>query len=317
MEESMEAAKNEALIDNKEALAVIYKAVLELSNHDDLSDIQYADVPILKKATEQFFENVPLTFLLPAFPAKSPSTAKTSGIHPDLGEVLALKSLDEMCKKISSVYAPGARVVICSDGRVFSDVVSVPDAHIDEYGEWIENIIREFKLSHLSTFSMDDLYPDTKGDLLRERLVWRYAKSTDEIRFLVINDDNYRALFNGVHKFMMEDHGGLAENKTLSKNQLSKKTKLLTYELIRRSDAWSELLTDQFGDVLRLSIHAYPINHSKFGVKLLSSSDKWATPWHNVTVKVDGAFQLMHKSKALELGATEKRLGGKYVYFEV
>lgn len=313
----MEAVKNEALIENHEALAIIYKAILELSNHDDLSGVQYTDVPILKKATEQFYENIPLTFLLPAFPAKSPSTEKTSGIHPDLGEVLALKKLNEMCQKISSVYTPGAKVVICSDGRVFSDVVSVPDSHIDEYGEWIENIIREFKLTNLSTFSMDDLYPDTKGDLLRERLVWRYAKSTDEIRFLVINDDNYKALFNGVHKFMMEDHGGLSENKLLSKNQLNKKTKLLTYELIRRSDAWSELLTDQFGDVLRLSIHAYPISHPKFGVKLVSSSDKWATPWHNVTVKVNDTFQLMHKSQALKMGANEKKLGGKYVYFEL
>lgn len=313
----MEAVKNEALIENHEALMIIYKAILELSNQDDLSDVQYTDVPILKKAMEQFYENIPLTFLLPAFPAKSPSTEKTSGIHPDLGEVLALKRLNEMCQKISSVYASGAKVVICSDGRVFSDVVSVPDSHIDEYGEWIENIISEFKLTHLSTFSMDNLYPDTKGDLLRERLVWRYAKSTDEIRFLVINDDNYKALFNGVHKFMMEDHKGLSENTVLSKNQLNKKTKLLTYELIRRSDAWSELLTDQFGDVLRLSIHAYPINHSKFGVKLVSSSDKWATPWHNVTVKIDDSFQLMHKSQALKMGATEKKLGGKYVYFEL
>lgn len=313
----MEAVRNETLLNDKQALSTIYKSILALSNSDELEGVAYSDIPILKNVTEQILNNVQLTFLLPAFPAKSPSPEKTSGIHPDLGEVLALKGLDEMCKKISTVYAPGAKVVICSDGRVFSDVVSVPDTHIDEYGEWIENIIREFNFSNLSTFSMDDLYPDTKGDQLRERLVWRYAKSTDEIRFLVINDDNYRSLFNGVHKFMMEDHGALNENKTLSKNQLSKKTKLLTYELIRRSDAWSELLTDKFGDVARLSIHAYPITHQKFGVKLLSSSDKWATPWHNVTVKIDNTFQLMHKSKALELGAVEKKHGGKYVYFEI
>lgn len=313
----MIAERNELLQYDKEALSIVYKAILELSNHDDLRGVSYSDVPILKKVTEQIFNNAQLTFLLPAFPAKSPSPEKTSGIHPDLGEVLALRGLDEMCKKISAVYGPGAKVVICSDGRVFSDVVSVPDKHIDEYGEWIENIIKEFNFSNLSTFSMDDLYPGTHGDQLRERLVWRYAKSVDEIRFLVINDDNYRALFNGVHKFMMEDHGALSENQGLSKNQLSKKTKLLTYELIRRSDAWSELLTDQFGDVARLSIHAYPITHQKFGVKLLSSSDKWATPWHNVTVKIDNTFQLMHKSKAIELGAIEKKHGGKYVYYEI
>ncbi len=313
----METVLNFELNNKDFIIAEAFDAILALSSQEFVEGVKFSDIPILKSCIQKIDKNESLVFLLPAFPAKSSSPKKTSGIHPDMGEILALKNLNDMCKRISNVYGPGAKVVICSDGRVFSDVVAVPDEHIDEYGEWIEGIIKEFKLSYLTTFSMDNMYQELKGDALRERLVWRYAKSLEEIRFLVINDDNYRALFNGVHRFMVEDHEALEMNAHLSKNQLSKKTKALTYELIRRSDAWSELLTDQFGDALRLSIHAYPLEHLKFGVKLIPSSDKWATPWHNVAVKHGDSFTLMHKSKAIELGAVERKYGGKYAYFEL
>ncbi len=299
-----------------QAIAVAFKELAKLSNHDN-SIQDFREIPIMKKIAAHMNEKKTLQFLLPAFPAKSPSLEKTAGVHPDLGEVLALSALNELCKKITEVYEPGAEVIICSDGRVFSDVVMVDDETIDQYSEWISNIIREFKFTHLSTFAMDDVHRDLKGPELRERLLWQYAKSVEEVRYLVVNDADFKGLFNGVHKFMVEDQNGLAENKVLSKNQLSKKAKNLTYELIRRSDAWSNLLTDQFDDALRLSIHAYPLHHEKFGVKLVSSSEKWATPWHNVTVKKGDHFELMHHSKALKLGAKKNHFGGKYVYFEL
>ncbi len=67
----------------------------------------------------------PLELILPAFPAKSSNRAKTLGDLPDLGEQLGLARLQELCDEIRAVYAPGASVTICSDGRVFSDLVGV------------------------------------------------------------------------------------------------------------------------------------------------------------------------------------------------
>lgn len=302
--------------DTNSAITTAFKALAKLSNHEKNVE-DFRQIPIMKKIEEQINNRKTLQFLLPAFPAKSPSLQKTAGIHPDLGEVMALSSLNDMCKKITQDYEPGAEVVICSDGRVFSDVVMVSDEVIDEYSEWIKSIIQEFNLIHLSTFAMDDLYQELKGPQLRERLVWQYAKSIEEIRYLVTNDADFKGLFNGVHKFMMEDQMGLVENADVSKNQINKKTKNLTYELLRRSDAWSTLLFNQFNDALRLSIHSYPLTHEKFGVKLVASAEKWATPWHNVTVKKEDKFELMHLSKALKLGAKKELFRGKYVYFEV
>jgi pyoverdine/dityrosine biosynthesis protein Dit1 len=306
---------NENLEDLSVAISTACKELSKLSNHGNVIE-DYYQIPIMQKLEAQMVQRKTLQFLLPAFPAKSPSPLKTAGHHPDLGEVLALNNLNEMCKKITSLYEPGAEVIICSDGRIFSDVVMVSDKIIDEYSEWIKSIIIEFDLKHLSTFAMDDLHQEMNGPELRERLVWQYAKSLDEVRFLVINDDDFRGLFNGVHKFMLEDQMGLPENATISKNQLNKKTKHLTYELIRRSDAWSNLLVDHFDDALRLSIHAYPLTHEKFGVKLVHSSEKWATPWHNVTVKKGDQFELMHLSEAEKLGAKKELFRGKYVYFQ-
>lgn len=294
----------------QESTAAAIQAVMALSNCTGLPE-NIREVPLMRKMMEKMLNGEKLIFILPAFPAKSPSPLKTSGILPDLGEVLALKSLNHMCGEITGHYAPGAEVIICSDGRVFSDVVGVPDEHITAYAEGVEAIINEFQFTHLKTFSMDEILPEMSGDQLRNNLLLRFSMTTEEVKAKA--RDNV-ALFNGLHKFMVEDQIGLT---TLSKNQLSKLMKEKTYELMKRSDAWSALLEEKFGDVLRLSIHPYPLVNEKFGVKLVSSSSHWATPWHNVTVQTEEGFELMHKVRAIELGATERKLGGKYAYFEL
>src|SRR5690348_6533182 len=57
-----------------------------------------------------------IMFVLPAFPAKSANTNKTRGPFPDLGERLSLRFLNQLCENITSVYARGAEIIICSDG---------------------------------------------------------------------------------------------------------------------------------------------------------------------------------------------------------
>lgn len=294
----------------QETAAHAIRALSSLSNFTGAPE-EIREIPIMRRLVSKMMRGEKLTFILPAFPAKSPSPQKTCGILPDLGEVLALKNLNRMCGEISGHYAPGAEVIICSDGRVFSDVVGVPDEHITAYAQGIDAILAEFHLTHLRTFAMDDLHPGKAGDELRAELLKSFSVSTDEMREKAKNNP---ALFNGLHKFMIEDQAGLVE---MSKNQLNKLMKEKTYELMKRSDAWSGLLENYFPDALRLSIHPYPLTHEKFGVKLVTSSEKWATPWHNVTVKTNDGYVLMHKTRALELGAREEKLGGKYAFFEL
>lgn len=271
--------------------------------------------PLLERVAQKMQQEEKLTFILPAFPAKSPSPEKTSGALPDFGEVLALQNLQELCDRIEMIYPPGAEVIICSDGRVFSDVVNVSDEDIDRYNDEIKNIIEEYKLSSLSVFAMDDLYPTKSPDELRDLLFDFYAMDIGEVRELVKTSENYRKLFNGIHRFLFED--ALYLNASLSKSQLHRETKNRAYELMRRSDAWSGLLGEHFRDALRLSIHPHPLGHEKFGIKLVPSSNKWATPWHNVVVKIKDRFELMHRKEAELLNATLKLERDRYAYFEV
>lgn len=272
-------------------------------------------IPLFEKINEKINKDEKLIFLLPAFPAKSPSRLKTCGTSPDFGEVLALENLNNVCNEINKIYEPGAQVIICSDGRVFAEVVNVSDEKINEYQRGIEKIVKDFKLENISLFTLDNAFEDLNNYELRTELLTSFGREIEEIKHIVKTQDDFKNLFNGMHRFLLEDE--MALNTGLSKNQLAIRTKAKTYELMRRSEAWTVFLSHHFKDHLRLSIHPYEMGHEKFGIKLVQSSSKWATPWHNVTVKIKNTFELMHLSEALKLNATQRIMGESYVYFEV
>ena len=54
-----------------------------------------------------------VTFVLPAFPGKSPNTNKVLGAMPDFAEKLSLSFLGELCERIRKFYGPGIKIIIC------------------------------------------------------------------------------------------------------------------------------------------------------------------------------------------------------------
>ena len=275
----------------------------------------YLQIPLMQQVQYLLNQGQKLVFILPAFPAKSPNRNKTLGDLPDYAEVLALQNLQSLCDKISEVYTPGCELIICSDGRVFSDVVQVSDAKIDQYNDEVMSIINEYGLRSLQVFRMDDIYPNYTPDELRNFLLDVYARDLSEVKDQVKTDESFAKLFNGIHRFLSEDEKAL--HPELSRSSVEKRSKVKAYELIRRSEAWSMLLKDHFPNTARLSIHPHGIQSEKFGIKLVPSSDKWATPWHNVVVKEKDQFQLMHRSEALKRNAQLFLERGKYGYFEI
>ncbi|MBT3980207.1 MAG: L-tyrosine/L-tryptophan isonitrile synthase family protein [Bacteriovoracaceae bacterium] len=307
----------QAILSEENLASTIFFLLLKLSNTPEskAGDIDYWSVPLYRKMYKQCLEDKKLTFILPAFPAKSSNPEKTSGPLPDLGEILALKTLNDFCHEVSKIYGPGIEITICSDGRVFNDIVFVSDYDLQLYKSKISEIIEIHGFSFLKTYDLDDYYKNSMSyKSMREEFCHDFSQSIEDIKFKVREDYQYRNIFNGLHRFLKEDMNVLRGD--LSRNQVAKESKTLAYQLIQRSGAWDKLLSSCFEEALRLSIHPYPIEHKKFGVKLVPSSERWATPWHNVVVKRDGEYQLMKKREALEMGAVEKKLGGKYVYFE-
>ncbi|MCX6125981.1 MAG: isocyanide synthase family protein [Proteobacteria bacterium] len=287
----------------------------------------------LKKIAATVKTGQAVHFLLPAFPAKSPNPQKTHSDEPDYGEFLALKHLSKICKDIGNIYSGGARITICSDGHVFGDLVQVEDDVVNRYGHCLGAMIRDFDLDRLSVFNMQDHFGGLSFSTMRSELVASYGRTVEEIRQDVLGSASEKQLFNGIHRFLFEDMLVLQSN--LSRNAARQKSKIMAYEVILRSHAWSGLVERKFPDAVRLSIHPQLPHSAKFGVKLLPRTGRvqgldpaldhpldyamaeWRTPWHGVALENDHGFSIVKKSEALALGAKEVICERGYVYFKL
>ncbi|GAA2240059.1 MULTISPECIES: isocyanide synthase family protein [Kitasatospora] len=254
----------------------------------------------------------PIVFTLPGFPCKSPSPAKVLGHLPDEGERLSLTFLNELCETVGKVYAPGARMVICSDGHIFGDLIHVPDHHIDAYSDELAAMIRREGLRHLSVFDLRDVLGDLPYDEKRARVHATYAPTVEELRAEVKADDGTLALYRGITRFLTED----TVDFTGTRSALQRECRQRAYGVIQRSRAWGDLIAERHPRAVRLSIHPQPRGAAKFGIRLLDAKDAWTTPWHSsVLHRPDGGWELMRRCEAEELGNLVLR-NGRPSHFE-
>lgn len=246
-------------------------------------------------------QNKPLHFILPAFPAKSPNKAKVLGTLPDLGEEIALKTLEDLCNEIKSIYSPGAQITICSDGRIFSELVSVTDENVSEYVKGIRDIIEKLKLEHVSIVNLEDLMTGGSFDELRSKVLANYAEPIEELHDRLKQGGEFKSLFNGIHRFITEDRKVLQPEK--SATQVKEESKSIALKVIQHSNAWTRFLSYVYPDAIRLSIHPYPAHSYKIGVRLTKAADNWLTPWHGVVVLEEDGYVLMKRTEAEEKGA--------------
>ncbi|MFJ2862377.1 L-tyrosine/L-tryptophan isonitrile synthase family protein [Kitasatospora sp. NPDC087314] len=248
----------------------------------------------------------PILFTLPGFPCKSPNPAKVLSHLPDEGERLSLTFLDGLCAEIGRRYEPGARILICSDGHIFGDLVHVPDDHIDEYSDALTAMIEREGLSHLATFDLRAVLGDLPFDDKRARVHAQYAPSVEELRELVLTDEETLRLYRGITRFLTEDTTGF----TGTRSALQRDCRRRAYGVIQRSRAWGELIAAQHPRSVRLSIHPQPAGAPKFGIRLLEAADAWMTPWHSsVLHRPDGGWELLRSEDAAQLGRLVERDG--------
>ncbi|MEU7137441.1 isocyanide synthase family protein [Streptomyces sp. NPDC046261] len=255
---------------------------------------------------------LPVLFTLPGFPCKSPNPAKVLGHLPDEGERLSLGFLDRLCARVGEIYAPGARMLICSDGHIFGDLIGVPDAHIDAYGDGLRALIRDEGLRHLETFDMRHVHGDADYDTKRALVTEAYAPSPDALRALVRGDEETARLYRGITRFLVEDTAGF----TGTRSALQRECRRRAYGVIARSRAWGDLIAHCHPHSVRLSIHPQRPGAAKFGIRLLESADAWATPWHTAVLRdAGGAARLVRRADAEKLGRLVLR-DGRPSHFE-
>ena len=274
--------------------------------------------------------------ILPAFPCKSSNLKKVHGDVPDKGEELAFVNLINATKEISKFYPPGMKLWIVSDGHVFSDCIGVDDDVVDSYTAHLHGLYRSLAepgTDAIGFAGLKDLffegessesfdprwveeielphYTGTKicPDSELSRKILMKGCDTENGRLkkqLNISDHPRLHLFRGFSKFMTEDLCLLPFFQGISRKGFKKVVAKVAFEMIKRNDAYSNLVELVFPHHMRLSIHAHTNSGPKFGIKIISplqcktirSLDNEEeptfedllhipTPWHNCVVKIE------------------------------
>lgn len=275
------------------------------SNVCDGSSCKACFAPHLPKITYAMHNNEPIVCVLPAFPGKSPNSEKVFGPLPDMAEKLAIQFLSSLCHRIKQFYAPGAHIIICSDGRVFGDVVGMRDEDITAYQSKLNQIITEIDPTHISTFNLDTCYESKDFTQIRRQLMNQYAEqSLESLKAKVRRggsgsqnpeDCDAHRMHCGMTKFLFED--ALHPNQTQSRTSIQKNARVHAYEMVLRSNAWSVLIAERFPHAVRLSIHPQTCGATKLGIQLIGT-ETWLTPWHGVAVDTPQGFILMKRWEA-------------------
>ena len=246
-------------------------------------------------------ENQPIDMVLPAFPGKSPNRNKTLSRWPDLAEKHSIDNLHLLCDEIKSIYEAGAKITICSDGYVFSDLVRIPDEDVAAYSIDLIDYYKKHYASSFNFFDLKDAFQQLDCmDAMREELMVRYGQSLVLLKDRTKVEKEIASMYLGITRFLYEDFLGLDEFKGMSKAQVQKIAKNISYRVIQRSNAWSKLLENLFPDSLRLSIHPQYKVSNKIGVHMVATDDCWRTPWHSVAVKKNGYVYLERRSEVDE-----------------
>ena len=238
---------------------------------------------------------------------------KVIGPAPDMAERLALEFLQRLCERIATIHPPGAELVICSDGRVFGDLIHVKDADISRYQTELAAMTATAGATSLRLFNLDDHYQGIGHDDMRGLLEETYADPLDELKAEIRAGGEPLSLYRGVTRFLLEDMGGPGYSG--SKAALQRDCRERAYGVIRRSKAWGKLVAERFPEAVRLSIHPQPCGSEKLGILLMDSDDAWLTPWHGVALLWDGRFLLVKRYQAEAMGADLVMVDGKPSHF--
>ncbi|TQV85995.1 L-tyrosine/L-tryptophan isonitrile synthase family protein [Aliikangiella coralliicola] len=282
-------------------------------------DVEFAKqiAPHIDKVINYVEQNKPIEMILPAFPGKSPNRSKTLSHLPDYGEFSAMRNLVELCREIEAIYEPGAKIIICSDGRVFADIIYVPDEHISEYAKGIRAYAEKHLSEHISFYNLEDVYDRFEDySSLREELMISYGEPLTSLRKRIKEQREASTMYKGITKFMFEDYQGVEEFSNHSRTAIQRKARVAAYRVIQRSNAWGRLLKKEFPNSLRLSIHPQYLVSEKIGISMIGENDVWTTPWHSVVVKDKGKESLLPRAEAEKLDCALVYIDGQPSYFE-
>ncbi|KAJ5517904.1 AMP-dependent synthetase/ligase [Penicillium expansum] len=230
---------------------------------------------------------------LPAFPFKSANKVyKVLGSLPDKAEELALERLNTLCKRIQDIYAPGANIVIISDGITYNDLLCISDQETWKYGEALREMVAKNSFDNISFSRIRDLLefplPEKMSEIIyvancttfRRLLLNKYGKDDLDIDHEINTNPDVKLTYLGYRRFLESDLQHIfPRGKNRSVHSYKRDCKYLAKQMLTRGYAFAGAIKDAYPNHLRLSIHE-SICGTKLPISLLNTKTGFTTPWH-------------------------------------
>lgn len=297
----------------------ILKEIETIRKHHENDHYFEGGRELLLKQIEYFInDNKRIIAVLPSFPFKSQNRDNTLGDLPDMGEYIALKTLNAMCLKINSIYEPGIDLYLASDGRLYSDLVCISDEQVSKYRNKLLEMNTEIcSESSLKWFSLDEGIGETNGQDIRTVLENKYSDGIFDVRDKIKTDLDYLRLYIGFKAFAL----GELNSKGLkcSNREKVRRAVQIAERMMIRNFSNAKLLKEKFPKMIRFSVKYHDTRKGIFAVNLMNKQHDVGTPWLNSIVKHNNNDYAYIKAKdARLLGYKEVRNGNlPYLFKEI
>ena len=261
---------------------------------------------------ELVLKPLPLRFLLPAFPCKSPNTeAKVLGSSPDFAEFLAVRSLITTSRKLQKIYPLGVTVTIMSDYHTFDQYIGVSEENYKIYHEGLKEIVHNAGADDIIEVLSLSSFPEFR-DVPEREISKRLEAEYGDPNFLIDFDRSIKEntvlmdRYLGLRKFLATDQSQSLPGSPRSP-RAQRRLKVLTRGMMSQGVALDKFLKMQshVKNFIRLSIHNHHPQSGKFTIDLFKHAacnrGILHTPWHHSVVfdALKGEFTVDHKVNIL------------------
>lgn len=243
-------------------------------------------------------ESKPLIFTLVGFPFKSGNIEKNVlGVLPDQGERAALETLQNIARKISKVYKPGAKIYIYTDGLAFYRLLGIPAQSVLSYEKALKQLASD--LPSISIITLSDLLPQYSLSYIDRTIdAQSPGRPLDPAQMSILKKRVLKEL-------------DYPQGKTLL-TQVS--LEQIATAMHKRSQKINAFYKKRFPRSISLSVHYQSNLGNKVGISLAVGA---LTPWHGVPVlNKDGSFEIQRKKDVEKTHTLQcQKINGISCYF--
>lgn len=259
------------------------------SSHQKTADANFRS-NLKIKIKSAIDKDIPLNLVLPSFPFKSGSFAKSQRRLPDLAEVASLCRLWELVRIAERGYKPGIKITILSDGRLLSHAFNINPYFTQIYLENLKKMINFLGMaSKIQILELDALltenYPRFYIEARAEAEFLKKTLTPEEIGqiyySLRLNYDNTFWAQKFASMCLKDFSIGNADY-FLKKHDLNVNESVFEYKAIWRIVEKSKVIDNFLPEHIRATPHAFK-HDLKFTPHMISEKNI-VLPWMGVGV---------------------------------